>query len=285
MSLTNPLLSVITVVLNDKNGLLKTINSIKSQINIEYEHIVVDGGSTDGSAEIAQSASSVPIESKADGGIYQGMQRGADVANGKYLLFCNSGDEIYGRDYLSKAISVLEKDTRSKKWGFGPIIEFTARRNFSWVATEGKTDLDSISSRSTFVPFPSFIVTKELFSTLDGFSFDYRIAGDFHLIVRCAQKESPVHWSQPIALFSAGGISYTKADLAWKEEHHIRNSVLNLGWIAKWRSFTSVYRRITKWYLGKALDLMQQSGLFGKVHWRDRRKSNVPAEFNAYLPK
>lgn len=279
------MLSVITVVLNDKAGLLKTINSIKSQRNVAYEHIVVDGGSADGSTAVAQSASSVSVESKADGGIYQGMQRGADVANGKYLLFCNSGDEIYGRDYLSKAIRVLEEDTRLQKWGFGPIIEFTMRNNFSWVATEGKRDLESISSRSTFVPFPSFIVTRELFNSLGGFSFDYRIAGDFDLIVRCAQKELPLHWNEPIALFSAGGISYTRADLAWKEEHQIRSSVLDMGLVAKFASFTSVHRRIIKWHIGKVLDLMQKSGFFGKVNWRDRRQSNVPAQFEAYIPK
>jgi glycosyltransferase involved in cell wall biosynthesis len=83
-------ISVITVVLNDKSGLQRAIGSVQRQQSLVIEHLIVDGGSTDGSSELASQFSSIPIPSKPDGGIYPAMQRGAIVASGEYLVFCNS---------------------------------------------------------------------------------------------------------------------------------------------------------------------------------------------------
>ena len=285
MSVTNPTLSIITVVRNDIIGLRRTLKSIRKQNNLNYELIVVDGGSDDGSAQVAKEFSHIPIESKFDGGIYQGMQRGADVATGKFLLFCNSGDEIFGDQFLSFVINELKTNHESAKWGFGPIIEYTLRDSYSWVSAAGFTSLNSIAYRKTFVPFPSFITSRALFSQLGGFSFDYKIAGDFDLILRCAKEVEPKIWDAPIALFFAGGISYSKANLAWQEEHLIRVRTLGYTRNETIRSKINVSFRILKWNFGKYLDVLQKFGFLGNTNWRTRRETPVPEPFRHYLKR
>lgn len=98
-----PLLSIITVCLNDRNGLERTLNSVKQQLDPpRYEHIVIDGGSNDGSVELMRSAESRLAfwVSEPDTGIYFAMNKGVARAAGKYLLFLNSGDSLAGPDIL-----------------------------------------------------------------------------------------------------------------------------------------------------------------------------------------
>lgn len=90
-------LSIITVNLNNKDGLQKTIDSVISQTFKDYEWIVIDGGSTDGSKELIEKYSDYITYwvSEPDKGIYNAMNKGIRVAKGEYLLFLNSGDYLY----------------------------------------------------------------------------------------------------------------------------------------------------------------------------------------------
>ena len=270
-------LSVVTVVLNDECGLEKTIQSVHDQRFINIEHIIVDGGSRDGSELLALKHSSVTVESKADGGIYPAMQRGAALATGKFLLFCNSGDLIFGRDYLHNAIELLNK--RDSEWGFGPIIELTQRNTNVWVPANPDPTFHSIISRKDFVPFPSFIVRRKLFASVGGFSTNYKIAGDFELICKVAKNSDSIIFEDPIALFSAGGISYTKADRAWMEEILIRKEILHLNRLQMFRELVKFCLRFTKWKLGKFLDILEKFLGKSSLSWRDRRAHKVPAKY------
>jgi glycosyltransferase involved in cell wall biosynthesis len=93
----NITLSIITVNFNDRTGLAKTLQSVQSQSFTDYEHIIIDGGSTDGSVEIIQhyaegNAHVTYWHSKPDKGIYDGMNKGIAHASGTYLCFMNGGD-------------------------------------------------------------------------------------------------------------------------------------------------------------------------------------------------
>ena len=270
-------LSIVTVVLNDKYGLEKTIQTVQDQRFINIQHIIVDGGSWDGSELLAMKHSSVALTSKEDGGIYPAMQRGAAVATGKFLLFCNAGDSIFGRDYLHNAIELFSSSDSG--WGYGPIIELTERNTSVWVPANSDPTFDSIVSRKDFVPFPSFIVKRELFASVGGFTTKYRIAGDFELICKVGKNGDPIIFDDPIALFSAGGISYTKADRAWIEEIRIRREILNFGRFKLLKEMAKFCLRFARWKLGKFLDVLEK--ILGKSSesWRDRRANKVPAKY------
>lgn len=94
--------SIITVNFNNKEGLLRTIESVINQTFRDFEFIVIDGGSTDGSAELLKEYDSQINYwvSEKDGGIYQGMNKGIAKATGDYLNFMNSGDCFFNENVL-----------------------------------------------------------------------------------------------------------------------------------------------------------------------------------------
>lgn len=96
--------SIITVNFNNKEGLRKTIESVIHQTFRDFEFIVIDGGSTDGSTDILKEydAQIDYWESEPDGGIYQGMNKGIKKATGDYLNFMNSGDCFYAPNVLEE---------------------------------------------------------------------------------------------------------------------------------------------------------------------------------------
>ena len=97
-------LSIITINLNNCAGLQRTIDSVICQTYKDYEWIVVDGGSTDGSRELIEQNKHLFSWwcSEPDNGIYNAMNKGIKKANGEYLLFLNSADCLYNKDVLAK---------------------------------------------------------------------------------------------------------------------------------------------------------------------------------------
>ncbi len=90
-------LSIITINYNNALGLVQTLESVRMQSFADFEHVIVDGGSTDGSAGIIKHyAEEVPYVvnwvSEKDKGIYNAMNKGIGMARGEYLQFLNSGD-------------------------------------------------------------------------------------------------------------------------------------------------------------------------------------------------
>ncbi len=108
--LVNPLISVITVVLNNKKGLELTIESVLGQRYSNIETIIIDGGSTDGSIELIQKFED-RIDywsSGSDRGIYDAMNRGIEKAGGEWTVFMNSGDVFYSNNTLKDVVSQIE---------------------------------------------------------------------------------------------------------------------------------------------------------------------------------
>ena len=96
-------LSIITVVFNAEKQLEKTIRSIIDQEFKSYEHLVIDGGSTDGTVNIIN-AYSKHIKywlSEPDNGIYDAMNKGLDASSGNWIIFLNAGDEFYDNQVLN----------------------------------------------------------------------------------------------------------------------------------------------------------------------------------------
>lgn len=104
-------LSIITVNLNNKDGLQKTIDSVISQTFKDFEWIVIDGGSTDGSKELIEKFSNHISYwvSEPDKGIYNAMNKGIRVARGEYLEFLNSGDIFFDNKTLYNLFSASKE--------------------------------------------------------------------------------------------------------------------------------------------------------------------------------
>jgi len=105
-------ISVITVCYNNLEGLKRTLPSVATQTYDDYEMIVIDGGSTDGSKEYIQSIERIDYwVSEPDRGIYHAMNKGIDAAHGEYCIFMNSGDTFFSSQALENvADKLVSKD-------------------------------------------------------------------------------------------------------------------------------------------------------------------------------
>lgn len=120
-------LSIITANYNNNTGLIQTLESIKKQTFSSYEHIIIDANSTDGSKDTIKKYAKENIHlshwiSEPDKGIYDGMNKGIEHANGEYLYFLNSGDCLIenilqkipfdGTEYIYGDIEMVGKGKR-----------------------------------------------------------------------------------------------------------------------------------------------------------------------------
>ena len=99
-----PLVSIITVCLNNGENLENTIKSVINQTYSNIEYIIIDGGSTDNTIDIIKKYES-KIEhwlSEKDKGIYDAMNKGVSLAKGKWIIFMNAGDEFYSRNTIEQ---------------------------------------------------------------------------------------------------------------------------------------------------------------------------------------
>jgi glycosyltransferase involved in cell wall biosynthesis len=97
-----PRLTVVTVTLNDLEGLVATRASLLASDETDYEHIIIDGGSTDGTTAYLKSlGDGVTWVSELAEGPYDGMNTGAALAKGEWIMFLNSGDTLASRNALS----------------------------------------------------------------------------------------------------------------------------------------------------------------------------------------
>jgi glycosyltransferase involved in cell wall biosynthesis len=196
------LISIITINKNNKQGLLNTLQSVIDQNFEDYELIVIDGASTDGSKEIIESFSG-KIKyriSEMDTGVYQAMNKGIDKADGKYCLFLNSGDTLKNENSLSD----LSKTENGEDVIFGNIEQ------------NGKTiifpDIITLYNlRWGTLPHPAALIKRQLFNLTGRYNEQYKIASDWEfwlkaiIINDCSYK----HIDSTIAVVEKAGLSAT----------------------------------------------------------------------------
>ncbi len=107
-------LSIITINYNNAEGLRKTLESVGAQTCQELEHVIVDGGSTDGSRELIEQyadTAKYPVKwvSEPDAGIYNAMNKGIRMATSEYIEILNSADWLYDDKVVEKMLQALEE--------------------------------------------------------------------------------------------------------------------------------------------------------------------------------
>lgn len=208
----NKKLSIITINYNNVAGLQKTIDSVLNQTWQEFEYIVIDGGSTDGSATYLASHNNELTYwvSEPDQGIYNAMNKGIAKATGEYLLFLNSGDHLYNEDVLRKNnhtlldFDLITFDLNIKGENIEKNIVFPNHFKF----------LDLYVSSYYSLLHPVTFIKKELFDTVGLYDEKYKIISDWKFFMlalfkfNCSYKKI----ESTLTTFYLGGISSGSAN-------------------------------------------------------------------------
>lgn len=122
-----PLFSIITVTYNAAATLPPTLASVAAQTFRDYEHIIIDGASTDGTQAMATAAGATLL-SEPDDGLYDAMNKGLDIASGDYIIYLNAGDAFHAPDTLQRvADAIAANGTPGMVYGQTVIVDADRR--------------------------------------------------------------------------------------------------------------------------------------------------------------
>jgi glycosyltransferase involved in cell wall biosynthesis len=211
-----PFCSIITICFNEAASISATCRSIAQLASGDYEWIVVDGGSTDGTLGILDRYRSFMkvFLSEPDEGIYNAMNKGAALASGEYLLFMNGGDRFYDAAALDPIRSAALADVIVSDVKLGHdgdvFLRYPEALSPSWLLKH-------------MLPHQAALIRRELFERCGGYNEGFRIAGDYELFARLFRrcKASYSHVAAVTAVFGRGGISQSPRHRALrKRENH-----------------------------------------------------------------
>lgn len=173
-------LSVITINLNNKTGLEKTVNSIISQTYHDYELIVIDGGSHDGSLDVIKAFENKIAfwVSEKDNGIYHAMNKGIANANGEYCYFLNSGDYFAGDTVLT---DLFKKNIHADIVS-GNVLKIRSNGQFRKIIPPDKPTLHKLCIHS--LPHQASLIRRSLFDEIGYYNEKYRIVSDFDFFLK-----------------------------------------------------------------------------------------------------
>lgn len=189
-------ISVITINYNNRDGLERTIKSVVSQTYKDFEYIIIDGNSSDGSKDVFNTYKErydIKGVSEPDHGLYNAMNKGIDMAQGDYCVFMNSGDSFFDTEVLDK-VSLHLKNNIGIVSGIGKAGILT------WYPPEpSKINLtfflkNSLNHQSTFV--------RRDILLRHHFSENYKIVSDTELLFKALILDNESYTDIPIIVCS-----------------------------------------------------------------------------------
>ena len=222
--MNTPSLSVITIVYNNVRDIERTIRSVIDQTYPHIEYIIIDGKSTDGTVDVIKRYAEhlAYWVSEPDKGIYDAMNKGLDRATGDYVLFMNSGDEIYARDTVEQVfasdshadIYYGETEMFDDNWESLGLRRHAIPAQFNWRSFRFGMN---ISHQAIYVRR----------SIADHYDTRYRLSSDIDWVIQAAKKATKiVNTHRLVAKYLVGGMS---------KKHH-------------WQSLKERFRIFTKHY-------------------------------------
>ena len=221
------LFSIITVCHNDLHGLELTFRSVIGQSCNDYEWIVIDGNSEDGTVAWLSGLNFPRLRwsSEADNGIFDGMNKGIGSANGKYLIFMNSFDEFANEDVLKNISSAIQESSPEPEFIYGDAIDVSLDLKEYYKKARKPKQL----WRGMFTSHQSMIF-KNRNDLL--YPLKYKYASDYAYIalhLKGIPDDRILYLKQPFCKFKLGGYNEINRYPAIKEDFLIRRDVMQIG--------------------------------------------------------
>lgn len=251
MNTPAPLFAIITVTFRAEDTVGRTLESVDSQTFGNYEHLVIDGASTDGTLAVVAAHANPrrTVVSEKDRGIYDAMNKGISLSRGRYLIFLNAGDKFHSPDTLQIiADAIAAAGEPGIVYGQTDIVDADGRRlgPRHLTAPEGLT-LKSFAD-GMVVCHQAFVALR---SIVGFYNLKYRFSADYDWCIRCLQ-----HSRRNVGLTDTVLIDYLSEGMT------TRNMVPSLR-----ERF-----RIMRFYYGLLPTLWRHVGF--AFRWLKRRKNN-----------
>lgn len=209
--------SIITVVLNSKELLENTIQSVLKQSYRDFEYIIIDGQSTDGTLELIKSYQQkdarIRYISEKDSGIYNAMNKGIQMAQKEYMLFMGAGDIFYD-DHILELVS--HKVGADVVYGFG----FFSSGKYKGKRIGGKMNKMEILLDHCIAHQATYVKT-ELMKEF-GFNENYKIFADQDFLIHMyCDKRKFCYINAPLCFYDGNGVSGQEDNLKKYLDEHL----------------------------------------------------------------
>lgn len=224
-----PLVTIVTItynlVKNKREEMIRQcIESVHNQTYPNIEHLIIDGGSGDGTQDLFrkyQEDGWIQVYSEPDKGLYDAMNKGIRRAKGKYVAFINSDDYYYHEKAVEYAVMVMEM--YGVRYSFGDARAMCDNGDLTmWVA-----DVNLLPYAMNYCHQTMFVQT-ELLREMGGFDISYKVSADSDIMIRLYAMHEPYCIIRyPSVMYRLGGLSSTSSDISCKD--HSRTFYLHIG--------------------------------------------------------
>lgn len=275
-------LFLITINRNNAVGLERTMQSVAVQTFKEFEYIVIDGASTDGSVEVIKRYESQFLHltwvSEPDAGIYNAMNKGLRMASGDYIQILNSGDSLAAPDVTERMLTELEK-AGNPSILYGNMIKcFSDGRSMVDKCFAGQEITLLGMYTGTLNHDPAYI-RRDLFEKYGYYDETLKIVSDWkwYLQAIILGNEKPKYVDLDVTLFDMTGISETNKNMDKAERKQVLEELFPMAILADYERFAFPFDQIkrlqrhpwaykTVWFLERCLFKMEK---------RKMKKSNT----------
>ena len=190
-----PLISIITPTFNAGGTIGETMESVLPQLSDDMEHLLIDACSTDGTLDIARKYPHLTVLSERDRGIYEGMNKGAALAKGKWILFLQADDWLPVGTLDAYQEAILRTPEVDVICGSAEAVKRAEGRwKPVWRVTKG--DLKKLSPENIALGEPMInarLFKKRAFEKLGGFSLEYSLASDRDFLLKASAARMNQH--------------------------------------------------------------------------------------------
>jgi len=212
-------ISIITICFNNLPDVIRTSKSVDDQVELPFEHIIIDGSTNDEIKSYLETNPQPPYRSwvcERDHGIADAFNKGIRKATGEITVLLNSGDTLYDNTVLQRVHATFEAD-KDLKWCHGKL---NIMRGGIWVIVGKPFEKSKLyrGMRGTF--HPTMYVKRELYDKHGLFDISIKMAMDYDFLCRIADEKN-TFIDYPLATFDPTGVSSTSYLAAMDETYKV----------------------------------------------------------------
>jgi glycosyltransferase involved in cell wall biosynthesis len=182
----SPFISIVTSTRNAARQLPNAIKAVRQQSYSNFEWIIIDGDSTDGTIELIQESEDVVDQwlSEPDSGLYEAWNKGLELARGEWICFLGADDWLWDPDVLFKLSAVLEQAYPSFRVVYGRVAIVNSAREVLFYEGTAWPKVRRRFQSVMCIPHPGLMHHRSIFREHGFFDLSFKIAGDYEMLLR-----------------------------------------------------------------------------------------------------